>query len=109
MNDTTYKPIKINFTQEEHQLATAYAKQCGITVVELCRRLLNRYHPKPMPVPAFRDALNQLYELHETVKRDDATAVRVREIILSFQKLALMPERSGAIGSNEPVGNQGPD
>ena len=109
MNDTTFRPIKINFTKEEHETVTTYAKQCGITVVELCRRLLNRYHPKPMPGPAFREAVSQLYELHDSVKHDAAIAGRVRGIILNFQKQALLPERSDAIGCDQFVGNQGPD
>ena len=93
MNETKYKPIKINFTVEEYDAVKDYARQCGITVVEFCRLLLNGYHPKPMPVPAFREALNQLYKLHNLVRTDEHIATHLRTIILNFQKKALLPER----------------
>jgi len=94
MSETKYKPIKINFTVEENDAVTSYAKQCGISVVEFCRLLLKGYHPKPMPVAAFREALNELYVLHERVKSDEHIALHLRSIILNFQKRALLPERS---------------
>ena len=112
MNDNnkrvTFKPIKINFTEEEYQTVKQYAAQCGITVVEFCRALLKRYHPKPMPHAAFRDTLNRLYALYQSVS-DEPTAGQLRDIILHFQKQALLPERGDAIGRNEFMGNQGTD
>jgi len=106
---TKFKPIKINFTEEEYQTVKEYAAQCGITVVELCRALLKRYHPKPMPSTAFRDALNRLYGLHGTMETDSPAAAQLRDIILHFQKQALLPERSGTIGGNKLMGDQGTD
>jgi len=112
MNDNkkriTFKPIKINFTEEEYGAVKQYAAQCGISVVEFCRALLKRYHPKLMPRAAFRDTLNRLYALYQSVS-DEPTAGQLREIILHFQKQALLPERRDAIGRNELMGNQGSD
>jgi len=107
--NTKFKPIKINFTEEEYQTVKQYAAQCGITVVEFCRALLKRYHPKPMPSAAFRDALNRLYELHRILSMDSPAAAQLRDIILHFQKQALLPERGESIGSNKFMGDQGTD
>jgi len=107
--NTKFKPIKINFTEEEYQTVKEYAAQCGITIVELCRALLKRYHPKPMPTIAFRDALNRLYGLHGSMEADSPAAAQLRDIILHFQKQALLPERGESIGSNKSMGNQGAD
>ncbi|MDR3239007.1 MAG: hypothetical protein LBT44_02835 [Clostridiales bacterium] len=104
MTNTKFKPIKINLTEEEYATVKTHARKCGLTVTDLCRSLLNRYHPKPMPDTAYRETLTQLYSLYQTVQTDEAAAGLLREIILGFEKRALLPERS-AYGSHKPVGN----
>ena len=37
METKKFKPIKINFTEEEHQVLKSHAEQCGMSMVELCR------------------------------------------------------------------------
>ncbi len=103
-----YHPIKINFTEEEHELATETARKCGLTVVELCRIQLRNRQPKPIPDRAYRETLELLYELHNQIK-DDEMAAKLRAVILHFQRRMLLPERSEANGGHEPVGDQGAD
>ena len=100
-----YHPIKINFTDDEYKLISKYAKSCGMTMVELLRALLKNYHPKPRPDKAFRNVLNELYNLHESVKENKELAVKLRAIILRLQKETLLTERGEAIGGNKTVGN----
>jgi hypothetical protein len=107
MSDTKFKPIKINLTEEEYATVKAYAKKCGITVTDLCRALLNRYRPKPLPDAAFREILTQLYSLYALVKADETAAELLRETILGFEKKALLPERGEKYGGHEPVGDKG--
>jgi antitoxin component of RelBE/YafQ-DinJ toxin-antitoxin module len=96
-----FRPIKINFTEEEYQTVKTYAEQCGITMSELCRMLLNRYHPKPIPTEAYRTSLEQLYRLHKKIKEGSAAALHLSDIILLFQEMARLPERSEPIGDNK--------
>jgi hypothetical protein len=98
MTTTKFKPIKINLTEEEYATVKAYAKKCGITVTDLCRALLNRYHPKPLPDTAFRETLSQLYSLYALIKADEAAAKLLHKTILSFEKKALLPERGEKYG-----------
>ncbi|MDR2515228.1 MAG: hypothetical protein LBD02_08525 [Christensenellaceae bacterium] len=107
MSNTKFKPIKINLTEEEYETIKTYAKKCGLTVTDLCRSLLSRYHPKPLPNAAFREMLTQLYALYPAVNDDESAAALLREIILGFEKKALLPDRSAKYGGNEPVGGQG--
>jgi hypothetical protein len=101
---TKYKPVKINFTEEEYKAVKTYAEQCNMSMVELCRMLLNRYHPKPTPTEAYRVALEQLYKLHKRLDEDSAAAFHLRQIILLFQKEALLPERGDGVGHNKHLG-----
>jgi hypothetical protein len=109
MPNTKFKPIKINLTEEEYAAVKTYAPKCGLTITDLCRSLLRRYHPKPLPDTTFRETLAKLYSLYQTVQTDKTAAGLLREIILDFEKKALLPERSVKYGGNELMGGQGSD
>jgi hypothetical protein len=107
MSKTNFRPLKINFTVEERDTITEYAKMCGLTVSEMARALLKQYQPKPMPDRAFREAVARLYKLHAAVKDNPEASAQVEDIILQFEKAALSPERGNPIGHNQSLGGYG--
>jgi hypothetical protein len=102
---TKYKPIKINFTEEENSRVKSYADQCGITVTEFVRTLIDFYQPKPIPDSIFRNAINQLYQIHEVLKSDNENIKRLQEIILELEREVLLPERY-LRKSSKPTGKE---
>ena len=99
------KQIKINFTKEEASDLAEYAKMCNLSISALCRMLVQSFHPKPVPKGEFWGILNELYDIHESIKSDNKTSAKLQKLILDLQGKALLPEKVGADGYNKPLGN----
>jgi len=104
MSNTKFKPIKINFTEDEYQTIKDYAKSCSITVTAFFRALLDGYHPKPLMDEQQQIFLERLYMRH-SISHDAPTKVLIEKIILDFEQFCRLPERGDQFGGYKPVGN----
>ncbi|MDR0854000.1 MAG: hypothetical protein LBN34_06495 [Clostridiales Family XIII bacterium] len=95
--------IKVRLTDEEVKQIDDYASACGLRRSQFMRMLAIGKYPKPKPPMVFWEIVQELYNIHNTFNpllqnenfKDVAIAAQkdIEEIILEFERTALMPEK----------------
>lgn len=91
--------ISLRLSPEESQKLKRSAASCGLSQTEYLRQLCNGNVPKVQPKKAFWKLLDELYQLHETLKKsvdstpDAAESCRIIErLIVNLQAECTQPE-----------------
>lgn len=103
----------IRFSEEEYEIFSSYAKQCGISESQLMCMLIMGKIPQPLPDKNFWLILEQLYSIHDSLKqlsRFDNSLLKkcaeIEQLILNLQKEFTVPKGVDIFGNNKPVAHK---
>lgn len=103
----------IRLSEEEYEIFSSYAKQCGLSESQLMRMLIMGKIPQPIPDKNFWLMLEQLYSIHDSLKLlskiDNSllkTCTEIEQLILDLQKEFTVPKEVELFGNNKPVAHK---
>lgn len=103
----------IRFSEEEYEIFSSYAKQCGISESQLTCMLIMGEIPQPLPDKNFWLMLEQLYSIHDSLKqlsRFDNSLLKIcteiEQLILDLQREFTVPKEVDIFGNNKPVAHK---
>lgn len=103
----------IRFSEEEYEIFSSYAKQCGISESQLMCMLIMGKIPQPLPDKNFWLMLEQLYSIHDSLKQlsrfDNSllkTCTEIEQLILDLLREFTVPKEVDIFGNNKPVAHK---
>ncbi len=103
----------IRLSEEEYEIFSSYAKQCGLSESQLMCMLIMGKVPKPLPDKNFWLMLEQLYNIHDSLKqlsRFDNSLLKkcteIEQLILDLQREFTVPKEVDLFGNNKPVAHK---
>ncbi len=103
----------IRFSEEEYEIFSTYAKQCGLSESQLICMLIMGKIPQPLPEKNFWLMLEQLYSIHDSLKQlsrfDNSllkTCVEIEQLIIDLQRAVTVPKEVDMFGNNKPVAHK---
>lgn len=103
----------IRFSEEEYEIFSSYAKQCGISESQLTCMLIMGEIPQPLPGKNFWLMLEQLYSIHDSLKQlskfDNSllkTCTEIEQLILELQREVTVPKEVDMLGNNKSVAHK---
>ena len=103
----------IRFSEEEYEIFSNYAKQCGLSESQLMCMLIMGKIPQPLPDKNFWLMLEQLYSIHDSLKQlsrfDNSllkTCVEIEQLIIDLQRTVTVPKEVELFGNNKPMAHK---
>ncbi|MCM1285926.1 MAG: hypothetical protein NC213_10590 [Acetobacter sp.] len=105
--------ISVRLSEEEYELFSSCAKQCGLSESQLVSMLIMGKQPQPLPDKNFWLTLEQLYSIHDSLKqlsRFDNSLLKkcdeIEQLILDLQRAITVPKEVDMFGNNKPMAHK---
>lgn len=103
----------IRLSEEEYEIFSNYAKQCGLSESQLMCMLIMGKIPQPLPDKNFWLMLEQLYSIHDSLKQlsrlDNSLLQKcdeIEQLILDLQREFTVPKEVDMFGNNKSVAHK---
>ena len=81
--------IRVRLTEEENQKLKHDSALCGLSQSEYVRQLCRGIRPKPKPPEAFWQMMNELYQIHSTLRECGKYEPSAHKICTDIERLVL--------------------
>ena len=81
--------IRVRLTEEENQKLEHHSALCGLSQSEYVRQLCRGIRPKPKPPEAFWQMMNELYQIHSTLRECGKYEPSAHKICTDIERLVL--------------------
>ena len=81
--------IRVRLTEDENQKLEHDSALCGLSQSEYIRQLCRGIHPKPKPPEVFWQMMNELYQIHSTLRECAKYEPSAFEICTDIEQLVL--------------------
>lgn len=91
------KQLNVRLTTEEMNRLKRYSRKCNLSASAYTRMLINGYVPKETPPAEYRQLMQKLCDIHDTLKIQKKTedAQALQNMIVEMQKAFVLPEKKG--------------